>query len=316
MLFKNALVGVVFLAFGLLAFGIVGHSFATHGFPPPQLTMLVVLIFGAVGTACSLAGAKTLRDVAVTIQSYRAELANSISKGSTIKPLNPFAFQPKYSPPADMPWLKRQEWRERTILHGNPVGNVVLLFAFFVFGSIALLFLWLAITPSAKAADRIDGVLWGSLMIFILVALTYWRLRYRRYGDSVCRLITLPGIVGGWFKADVECTLPDDSTEPIIVRLKNFGNSGSKHPKVVWQMEKGIASPVSHGSRTTVRVRLRIPRHPTQRPNSASDNKFFATVPSWILEVEKKAAGVDYFARFHVPIYDTPLAPSSEQQAE
>ena len=37
---------------------------------------------------------------------------------------------------------------------------------------------------------------------------------------------------------------------------------------------------------------------------------------AWALDIEKKTAGVDFFATFRVPVYDTERAPPAEQQAD
>jgi len=140
----------------------------------------------------------------------------------------------------------------------------------------------------------------------------------RRYGHSVCRLLTLPGAVGGWFKADVECRLPPDPTEPVVVRLKNV-IGGGKSQREVWRMEQTLTFLVhpDPNARSIVPVRLQIPRHPQQLPIPIPLNiRGLQTRPDWLLEIEKKTAGIDFFARFSVPIYDTPYGDPAEQRPD
>lgn len=180
------------------------------------------------------------------------------------------------------------------------------------------MFIWSAIDPPEGAAGHwIEGLFWAAAIVFFLGGLTYWWLRHRRYGNSVCRLLTLPGVVGGWFKADVECALPPDPAESVIVRLKNVVPAG-KTVREVWRMEQKLTIPVSPGRRPIVPVRLRLPRDPAQQltPLDAGALQNLLGVPQWILEIEKRTAGVDFFANFNVPIYDTPNAPPSEQRAD
>lgn len=210
------------------------------------------------------------------------------------------------------PWLRSRAWRRREVVWGNPVGNGVLLLAYLFFGGPALFFIWLGIVdPPSRSGESflIPGLLMGSLLAFIVGGLTYWRLRYRRYGNSVCRLITLPGVVGGWLKADVECALPAGPDNTVVVRLKNMVQAGKRLVEV-WRMEQRLAVPVRAGKRTIVNIRLQIPRTPEQKiPVLRPSLLDRLGQPVWILELEKKVPGIDFLAQFAVPVYDTPETP-------
>jgi hypothetical protein len=150
----------------------------------------------------------------------------------------------------------------------------------------------------------------GLMLGFIVAGLTYWRLRHWRYGDSVCRLITLPGRLGGWLKADVYCALPGGADDTVTVRLKNMESRGRSVAEL-WRMEQRITVPVQ-GARTVVNVRLQIPRASDQKvlsPNAGALERFAA--PWWVLEVEKKVLGIDFLAQFGVPVYDVPEMPEA-----
>jgi hypothetical protein len=36
----------------------------------------------------------------------------------------------------------------------------------------------------------------------------------------------------------------------------------------------------------------------------------------WHIEISKQAPGIDFFAKFLVPVYDTPHAPAAEQRPD
>lgn len=214
------------------------------------------------------------------------------------------------------PWLKNRSWRRREIVFGKPVGNGALLLAYLFFGLPALLLFWLAIAdPPTRSGEslRIPGLVMGSVLAFIVGGLTYWRLRHWRYGNSVCRLITLPGVVGGWLKADVECALPADPDNIVVVRLKNLVPAGRRLAEV-WRMEQRLPVPPQAGERSIVNVRLQIPRAPEQRLPPLRPGAFdWLGGAVWILELEKKVPGIDFLAQFAVPVYDAPDTPASEQ---
>lgn len=220
------------------------------------------------------------------------------------------------------PWLRNPLWRHREILFNNPVSDSALALAYFFFGLPALGFLWAGITdPPTYTGERMDQafrlelLLVGAVLAFVVGGLTYWRLRRTRYGNSVCRLLTLPGVVGGWLKADVECALPAGVDDLVTVRLKNVVPRGRRFTEL-WRMEQSIAVPVAPATRTVVPVRLRIQRVAAQQPMTVAGDGaswLLTRVPIWILEVEKKVPGIDFLAAFQVPVYDTPNAPTSEQ---
>jgi hypothetical protein len=272
--------GVFFLALGLLAYWLFGLS-RHRGW------VLGVLLAAAL--ACVLWGAWLLRQ---WLQDRRAALRD-LPPGETL---------------AGRPWLRVDAWRRREIVAGRVVGTPVLLLAYLFFGGPALFFLWLAVADPATSSGeslRVVGLLMGSVLGFIVAGLTYWRLRYRKYGDSVCRLLTLPGRVGGWLKADVDCALPAGGDDVVIVRLRNMVQAG-RSAREVWSMEQRVAVPVQ-GARTVVPVRLQIPRSPEQKvlaANAGALERFAA--PWWVLEVEKQVPGIDFKVAFGVPVYDVP----------
>jgi hypothetical protein len=280
---SRVLGGVVFLALGLVTYWLFGRSLL-RGWA------LVALLAGAL--VFVLWGAQLTRR---WLQDRRDALRD-LPPGETL---------------AGRPWLRVDAWRRREIVAGRLVGTPVLLLAYVFFGGPALFFLWLAVADPATSSGeslRFAGLLMGSVLGFVVVGLTYWRLRYWKYGDSVCRLLTLPGRVGGWLKADVECALPAGGDDIVIVRLKNMVQAG-RTPKEIWRMEQRLAVPVQ-GSRSVVPVRLQIPRKPEQKvlaPDAGALTRFAA--PWWVLEVEKKVPGIDFKVGFGVPVYDVPDIP-------
>ena len=289
--YLKIILGVIGAGIGLLGYLLIGYVVARWGRPIDPWVLAALGFFGLLATAFFVTGVKGIW--------------NGV----------------RWLPPADTahrPWLKNEVWRKRQIVHGSRVHGFYLVLAYICFGLPAVMFIWSVIDPPQGAKGHwIEARFWAACIFFCLGGLTYWWLRHHRYGNSVCRLLTLPGVVGGWFKADVECALPPDLAEPVIVRLKNLVPAG-KTFREVWRMEQKLTVPVSAGKRSVLPVRLRVPRDPAQQLTSldAGALQIFLGAPGWVLEIEKKSAGVDFFANFKVPIYDTPNAPASEQRAE
>ncbi len=305
-LFLNVVLGVVVAGIGLLGYLLVAYLIDLRGGRFNSSVLAILGIIAALATAFSWAGVKLIRNAVRAFRLQSAEPEETL-------------------PPTDVarePWLRNKEWRKREVVHGRTVGGPVLVLAFIFFAGPILLIVWAAFFNSpGKAGDGAIApiIVMGAVISMVLGPLIYLWLRHRRYGNSVCRLLTLPGVIGDWFKADVECALPPDSGEPVIVRLKNLVPAGKRLAEK-WRMEERLTVPVVAGARSVVPVRLRVPRHPAQVPLSFDRGHWarfwLGEGAVWHLELEKKAAGVDFFASFSVPIYDSLSAPTSEQRQQ
>lgn len=228
------------------------------------------------------------------------------------------------SKPADgKPWLRDERWAARVLTYeNNPPGWPILILAYLFFGGLLSLLIAVALGLIDDVATdwgtRFAGFAVGGALLWVLGGLTSLKIRHLRFGKSVCRLITLPGVIGGWFKADIVCSLPT-GTAPLVVRLTNFEGSGRGGGNVLWRLQKHVQappSPLPGSGRSLVAVRLHIPRHPLQVPDPLESSFWTWSTYYWVLEIEKKCPGVNFFASFRVPIYDVPNAPESEQRAE
>ena len=233
------------------------------------------------------------------------------------------------------PWLANAHWRQREVRFVHGIGFAVFALGSLVFGSFA--FGWLSLVYKYRPQPGIEGVgvvagiaalLLSVLLVYPLGLLIHGWMRRIRFGDSVCRLRTLPGVIGGWFKADVECHLPRNSDGHVVIRLINsnsgrgYFSKGLGRRDGIWRMEQAIDVAATAEARTVIPVRLKVPRDPTQfyrlpdgRFNPAASTNWVGE-PTWILVLETDDTGKDYYAAFHVPVFDTNDAPASEQCAE
>ena len=213
----------------------------------------------------------------------------------------------------EKPWLRNRQWAHRELVDQRGLGWPVFVLVY-VLGLAFLAVIW----GTVRQGDW-ESVAIALFVVAVLAILARLRLRGMRYGRTVCRLITLPGVIDGWFKADVECGLPPEAGT-VTVRLKNVVPSRYGEG-MLWSMEQlfPVAPIAQKPARSIVNIRLRVPRHRSQKPLSPSTGFAFGAPlagQAWILELEKKGPGVDFFSQFNVPIYDTPDAPAQEQQPE
>ncbi len=222
------------------------------------------------------------------------------------------------SKPTDgKPWLRNAGWASRVLPYENNPGWPILIIAYLFFGGLSLLFIAEGLGLIDNSATDWGTTAVGGVLLWVLGGLAILKIRHLRFGKSVCRLITLPGVIGGWFKADIVCRLPP-GTAPLVVRLENREGPGKFGSNVLWRLQKHVyarPSPLPGSERLLVAVRLLVPRHPLQVPDPLEPSLWTRST-YWVLEIEKECRGVSFFATFRVPIYDIPNAPESEQRAE
>jgi len=220
------------------------------------------------------------------------------------------------------PWLRNPSWRKREIEFSTPVQDSYLVAAWVFFAPLSLCGFWFAFFVSQDMNGDPVPLLPRLMMLAIgvgvalpLVYLSYARARKARYGTSVCKLLSLPAEVGGRLEADVVCRLPEGFDDFIVVRLKNLAITvktvaGKAVPQAeeLWRTEQRLVVPTTPQKQSVVPVRLPIPRTDGQVPMTidGSDSA------KWILEVEKEAKGIDFYAAFAIPVYDLSTVKSSQ----
>ena len=171
------------------------------------------------------------------------------------------------------PWLRRKDWEDRQVLATaaevrSGLFYFLALLGVLAFGGPAL---WLAkYAWSARGLDALERLLMGGLAGFlglVPVIIVCAVIQRRRYGTSVCYLETLPGVIGGWFKATVEAKLPGRPEGPLVAELTNCCLSGgllkSREMTTVWGTKYDVPASalkdIGEG-KYRIPVRFRIPR--------------------------------------------------------
>ena len=200
------------------------------------------------------------------------------------------------------PWLTTKEWRERRIIasHQGMKGGVFALALIFISPMAILPFaggIWALV--EGHPAEGVAGLFVGATIACLLAGFTYSWLAWRMFGKSVCHLETLPGVIGGWFKASVEVKLPLKTRPTVLVSVGNL----------VWEISERVFPAqltCIQGDRYLVPVRFRIP-----------DRKDYYGKRSWTLYITVDVPGGHLTsAPFHVPIFETDEAPPEEQTPE
>ncbi len=209
------------------------------------------------------------------------------------------------------PWLWKPEWSDGRI---EATGKAQFLFpAFFaLFWNLIStpLFFFL---PKEILEKRNYPALFALVFPLIGVGLMIWAgrafLRWRKFGDSVFEMSSMPGVIGGRLAGRVLTSVPLAPAEGFVLTLSSIhrvtsgsGDNRSTREEVLWQSEKvlGREAAAWDPGRSEIPVEFRIPYDLPPTEERSDDDEIL-----WRLEVRAEVPGVDYGVQFEVPVFKT-----------
>jgi hypothetical protein len=221
----------------------------------------------------------------------------------------------------EQPWMTDRRWRSGKIADGS--GGAI-------FTWCLVTVIWNAVAVAGFIAlfnerKRPMGllVLMGVLSVigFVMLGFTIRLILMRlKYGQSVLELETFPGQVGGYLAGTIRASTILDAPEGIRLKLQCVNRVTVGHGKqqrtredVKWESEQVLngALPAAGGF-TTIPVAFKIPSYVEPTRDEHRDDIV------WQLVASAKTVGVDYEARFIVPVFitaATPVVPKAEALA-
>lgn len=221
----------------------------------------------------------------------------------------------------DQPWMWRPDWAEGCV---KCEGKVAL----WAGGAFALI--WNAISwgITISAWDELFGpkgdrkalfiLLFPAIGLILLAWFVYAFARHKKYGVSIFRLLSNPGVLGGTIRGAVEIPVQVSPKEGFKVRLlcvhrysSGSGDNRRTHEDTKWEDEKIIKKDLlSHDrTRTGVPVFFNIPYN---LPPSRENNPTYI----WKLQVTADVEGIDYSSEFQVPVFQTEASDPNAQPIE
>jgi hypothetical protein len=224
----------------------------------------------------------------------------------------------------DSPWLWRQDWASGHITESSRAGMIgAWLFAIF-WNLIGFPTGFLAARAALNEGKH--AALLGLMFPLIGVGLVVWAtrttLRYSKYGVSRLELATVPGVIGRSLIGTVRAPARIKADQGFDVTLtcvrretQGGGKQRSTSEGILWQDVQRVQG---RPFRDPARMETHIPvafRIPGDVP--ASDNTYSANQVLWRLQVSADVPGVNYEARFDVPVFRTPASdqPLSPEEA-
>jgi len=218
------------------------------------------------------------------------------------------------------PWKWRGDWSEG-IARGEAKHTMFFAWGFSVLWNLISLPL-LYFLPSEILEKENYPALLGLLFPLVGVGLLVWAVRetieWKKFGQSVFRMNSTPGVIGGELSGVIDVQAGFDPGQDFDLTLTSVnrvrtgsGKNSSTTETILWQDKqsgvKSLARPEAMGC--GVAVQFSIPFE-SQETNSADPNNLIL----WSLEAHAAVPGVDYHAQFEVPVFKTSASKSTETE--
>jgi hypothetical protein len=222
-------------------------------------------------------------------------------------------------PPVDdtEPWLQRSDWAVGQAVwepenHGS-VGAVTMLLFFFVLTTAVAVYVTQDILGRGSDYGALALVWLFPVATALLSARSLRSIRQkRRFGKSVFKLDHVPGHLGARLAGTVVTTLPVDR-EPAdgfhvrlscyhrIVRMttSSDGSQRERREHLLWRDEQHLRGIPGPEGVLTVPLRFDLPANIAPTRLAPLDDRI-----AWCLEVTGRQRGLDYTARFEVPVFE------------
>jgi len=208
----------------------------------------------------------------------------------------------------DKPWLKRADWAAGRITSGTR-KSVVALWVFLVF--------WCGISGLISATivpQELHRGNHGALIVLIfpvvgvavLAFAVNTTLAWRKFGQSVFEMATLPAALGGTLEGEIQVNTKLQPQHGLHLRLScirqtTTGSGKNRHTteRILWQDEKWLRPdlPQSNLNATGIPVYFKLPNDPPESTAAPGDGVH------WRLEAAARLRGPDFHAAFVVPVF-------------
>ena len=209
------------------------------------------------------------------------------------------------------PWRWKTEWQDGRI---ESTGK-----AQFVMPAVMAAIWNLVSAPLAFLIPRevLDNgnklALVGLIFPVVGIGLAVWAVRafvrWRKFGDSVFEMSAVPGVVGGGLVGRIVTSVDLDPSDGFHLTLScinrvttGSGKNRSTNERVVWQEKRHLLrEPLDWDpTRSEIPVQFAVPYDAAPTEKRSDDDEIL-----WRLELEADVPGVDYAARFEVPVFRT-----------
>ena len=274
------------------------------------------------------------RDLRLGDDPVQADVPAGIRRGRfrppRLRPLQPFGGASNAALAAahpDAPWLWKQDWAAGKIMASSKTLVVASLTAAIV-ANLATIPTWLVL-PGQLLGKHNRIALLGLAPPVIGLGLACWAIvalmRWRKFGQSEFRMASVPGVIGGQLAGAIVTSAKIRPGDGFHLALKCIertitrgGDGNTVREEIVWQRQQVVAHELlrDNADQSAIPVQFQIPCDCRPTGGEKPDDQII-----WRLEATAAVPGLDYRAKFDVPVFITPesdakFAPEDRDSAD
>jgi hypothetical protein len=209
------------------------------------------------------------------------------------------------------PWRWKREWADGKISSSNRTSAIVLLVAAFYWNMMAVPVLTVFPYHAIGKGNWLPLLLlvFPAVGLILILSVAVSVLRWRKYGKSAFEMAAVPGVIGGQLGGVIRVSKkvePEEGFRQTLsclhrVTTQNGKNSNTSE-NLLWQDEQLIARELSQSDpeQSAIPVLFQIPYECRPTDEAEVNNQTI-----WRLTVSAKTPGLDYAAKFEVPVFKT-----------
>jgi len=153
------------------------------------------------------------------------------------------------------------------------------------------------------------GLIFPVVGLGLLIVAVYLLLRWRKYGDAVFQMVSVPGVIGGPLSGVIRTSArvrPDDgflvTLSCIQKRTSGSGDSKSTREITLWEDQRKIVRGLAEEdfSQSSIPVLFAVPYDARPSDPPGAEDPLL-----WRLEATAAVPGIDYAVSFEVPVFKT-----------
>ncbi len=211
----------------------------------------------------------------------------------------------------DKPWMQKPDWLSGKIKSSNKTMVYFSLF-FALFWNLISWPVVIAFIPEIlkeKNHALMFIFLFPAVGIVLIIWFVFSLIRWKKFGESVFIMKSVPGVVGGALKGLIitNVNIKPDSGFKIELNCVNKHTSGSgknrrTSERILWQDVRFIKREAMENdlTKSAIPVLFKIPFDARETNEENSNDKII-----WRVKISAEVPGVDYSAHFEVPVFKT-----------
>lgn len=215
------------------------------------------------------------------------------------------------------PWRRREDWAK-----GEIAGAENQLACGFFVAAAATIVLGVAFSgffPGGGELSAFTGTInilfFGVPAVLMIVLGIRATSRQKKFGRSVFKMSSMPGVIGGGLEGKIEIGARLEPADGFTLRLRCFTGIGSgrnSRTRTLWENQQQVRFSASADDPThsAIPVSLEIPAGCEETDSANPDNHIY-----WQLEARAAVPGVNYLARFEVPVFKIRPNPTAQPPA-